>query len=127
MFYEVDLGPYEEKLRVQLFDGSFSGDEEIEITVLSWRNDPSVATDIVGQPRKHRKDGKTSYSFMLDGFIVMFGISEKSAPAMFKPFRLKDDGTLSIVHLPKGYVNEFLVNYSGASEILRKTFGSNTQ
>ncbi|MUP39809.1 hypothetical protein [Labilibaculum euxinus] len=115
-FQEVKLGPYEEKIRKQLIEENPSNDNDIEIAVLSWRNDKKMATDVIGQPRLHKKNGKTYYSIIINGYIVLYFISENSIDKNFKSFRLKDDNTLSIVNLPRGYGMEFLLNYTGAIE-----------
>lgn len=115
VFSEVSLGPYEEKIRTQL-DSEISGnDNDISIIVMSWHNDKKTAKDIIGQPRRHKENGKTYYSFVINGFIVIFYITPSSVRKEMEPFRLQSDGTLSIIHLPKGRGMEFMVDYSGAS------------
>jgi hypothetical protein len=114
MFNEVDLGPLEEKIRKLIDSESPSNDNNISIAIMSWHNDDKIAKDIIAQPRRHRKNGKTHYSFVIGGYIVIFYISDNSIPKEIEQFRLQSDNTLSIFHLPKGTGMEFLVNYSGA-------------
>ncbi|WP_321516444.1 hypothetical protein [Marinifilum fragile] len=113
-FQEVKLGPYEEKIRKMLIEENPSNDNEIELVVLSWRNDRKMATDIIGQPRLHKTNGKIYYSIIINGYIILYFLSKNSIDNKFKSFRLKEDNTLSIVNLPQGYGMEFLLNYTGA-------------
>jgi len=115
-YKEVSLGPNEEKIRKQLINENPLKDTDIEIVLLSWRNDKKMATDVIGQPCVHKKNGKTYYSMVLKGFILLYFISNNSIDKIFKPFRLKENNTLSIVNLPKGYGMEFLIDYTGAKD-----------
>jgi hypothetical protein len=119
-YKDVSLGSYEEKIRKQLFEENASSDSDIAIVVMSWRNDEQTATDIIAQPIKHIKNGKTHYSIILSGYIVLYFISDDSIDENLDLFRLKEDNTLSIIYLPKGSGMEFLLNYSGASEVIKE-------
>jgi len=114
LFKDVDLGPYEEKIREQIFSETPSKDTDIPIVVMSWTNDKETATDIIAQPTKHKIDGKTFYSFVINGFIILYGITPGAIKKELESFRLQSDNTLSIIHLPKGKGMEFMANYSGA-------------
>ncbi len=116
MFKDVDLGPVGEKIRRQINDDNASSDSNISIVVMSWHNDKQTATDIITQPRRHKDGCNTYYSFVINGFIIIYYISPNSIRKELEPFRLKEDNTLSIVHLPKGSGMEFMVNYSGAKK-----------
>ncbi|MGQ1947730.1 hypothetical protein ACT3CD_11590 [Geofilum sp. OHC36d9] len=116
MFNEVDLGPLGEKIRKMIDSETPSNDKDISIVVMSWHNDDKTAKDIIAQPRRHKKDGKTHYSFIIGGYIVIFYISDNSIRKEVEPFRLQSDDSLSIIHLPKGKGMEFLVDYSGAGK-----------
>ncbi len=113
-FQNVKLGPYEEKIRKQLLEGAPSHDKNIEINILSWTNDSKMATDVIGQPVRHHKNGKYFYTILLKGYIIVYYISKDLIDNVFNDFRLKQDNTITIVNLPKGYGMEFLLNYTGA-------------
>ncbi|GET33622.1 hypothetical protein PbJCM13498_24850 [Prolixibacter bellariivorans] len=119
-YKEVSLGPYEEKIREQLFEEEPSSDSDIPIVIMSWRNDSELATDVIAQPIKHRKNGKTYYSIILNGYIILYFVSENSIDENLNFFRLKEDNTLSIVHLPRGTGMDFLMNYTGVKNEIQK-------
>ncbi len=77
-YKDVELGQYEEKIREQLFDENPSSDSDIPIVVMSWRNDSQMATDIIAQPKRHEKNGKTYYSIVLNGYVILYFISDNS-------------------------------------------------
>ncbi len=114
-FKEVDLGPYEEKIRIQLFEGMPSGDMQIPIVVFSWRNDSNATTDIIAQPRRHKKWGTsfgTYYSIILIGYIVVYFVSANIIPKELISMRLNSNNSLSIIDLPRGKGMEYVVKYT---------------
>jgi hypothetical protein len=115
-FRNVKLGPYEEKIRKQLYDGLPLNENEIDILILSWTNDNKMPTDVIGQPQLHKKDGKFFYTLIVKGYVVIYFISKNQVPEVFKEFKLKQSNKLTIVHLPKGFGMEFLINYTGANK-----------
>ena len=115
LFKDVDLGPYEEKIREQIFSETPNEDTNIPIVIMSWNNDKKTATDIIAQPTRHKKDAKTYYSFVINGFIILYGITPGAINKELESLRLQSDNTLSIVHLPKGKGMDFMVNYTGAA------------
>jgi len=120
IFKDVDLGPsYEEKIREQIYSETPSKDTDIPIVIMSWNNDKETATDIIAQPVKHKKDGKTFYSFVINGFIILYGITPGAIKKELEFLRLQSDNTLSIVHLPKGKGMDFMLNYTGATNEIK--------
>ena len=119
-YKDVSLGPYEEKIRKQLFEENPSSDMDIAIVVMSWRNDAKTAYDIIAQPKRHKVNGRTYYSIILSGYIVLYFISENSIDEKLEFFRLKEDNSLSIIYLQKGTGMDFLLDYTGAREEIRK-------
>jgi len=114
MFREVNLGPYEEKLRMQLLEGNPSSDNDIEICILSWRNDKKMPTDVIGQPRRHKLAGSTFYSLLVSGYLIIYFITNSHIHKMIRTHKLREDNTLSIIYLPEGYGIEFLLNYTNS-------------
>lgn len=114
-FKDVDLGPYEEKIREQLNTETPTKDTDIPIVIMSWNNDKETATDVIGQPVRHKEDGKTYYSIVINGFIILYYITPGAIKKELEFFRLQSDNTLSLVHLPKGKGMNFLLNYTGAA------------
>jgi len=121
-YKNVSLGPYEEKIRKQLFEENPSSDMDIAIVVMSWRNDTNTATDIIAQPKRHRDNSKTYYSIILNGYIVLFFISENSINKELEFFRLKEDNTISIIYLEKGTGMNFLLSYTSAKDEINRKF-----
>lgn len=125
LFKDVSLGLYEEKIRRQLLDENPSNDNDIAIIVLSWRNDNDIATDVIVQPRKIEENGKTYYSIVLNGYVILYYVSNDSIKKELEFFRLKKNNTLSIIHLPKGGGMNFMLNYIGVREVFRKNKQNN--
>ena len=113
IFEYVKLGKYEDKIREQIYSGTPSIDTEIPIVIFSWTNDKETPTQIIAQPTKHKNNGKTFYSFVINGYIILYGITPGAINKAFESVKLQSNNTITIVHFPKGEGMDFIFKYMG--------------
>jgi len=111
-FKEINLGNYQEKIRMCLFDGLPLADNEIQITILKFEKGSGYSS-FIGQPRKHKIGNSFYFSFILIGYLILFYFDENSLSLLSKNDRLKDTGEINLLELPKDKINDFVLTYMG--------------
>lgn len=114
-YMEVDLGPYADKIGKALFDENPGADNDIVISITKL--DPTAGfSTFIGQPRRHKIANTTSYSIVINGYIVVFYLKESHLSKRIAHQRLKEDGTLTIMEIPKNKVSPFVMKYVGVAK-----------
>lgn len=111
-FKDVSLGMYEEKLRKQILDGNPSSDLEIQITIFRFEKNSNYSS-FIGQFRRKKSENTVTYSIIIKGFLVIYYLKENSHSRLTQSKRLKEDGTLEIIEIPKDAVKKFMLGYLG--------------
>lgn len=111
-FSSVKLGPYADKIRIQIFNGIASDEEDLQITIFSLEKSGGFST-FIGSPIKHKIEHATYYSMLILGYVILFHLKESKMSNDLKKFRLQESGKLAIWELPKDMVSKFVLNYTG--------------
>lgn len=110
-YQDVDLGAYADKFRESLLNESPETDETI-ITITKL--DPTAGfSTFIGQPIRHRIVHTTAYSIIINGYIVVYYLKENHLSKKTDHQRLKENGTLTIMEIPKNKVSAFIMKYVG--------------
>jgi hypothetical protein len=111
-FSNVDLGPYAEKIRVQIFSGIASNEDNFQITIFKL-GEPNNFSTFIGSPLKHTTGTATYYSMIILGYVILFHLKESKMTEDMKQYRLQENGKLAIWELPKEMVTKFVLEYAG--------------
>jgi hypothetical protein len=114
-YKEVELGPYADKIEKAILNEDPSSDNDIIITITKLDLDAGFST-FIGQPRKHKIESTTSYSIIINGYIIVFYLKENRLSKRTNHLRLKEDGTLVIMEIPKNKVAPFIMKYVGVKK-----------
>ncbi len=111
-YSDVDLGPYAEKIRNQLLEGDPSTDDDliISITKLDARANYS---SFIGQPRRHKIGGSTTYSIIINGYIISYHLKANHLTKRISHLTLTAEGKITILEVPKEKVQPFVLRYIG--------------
>lgn len=113
-YNDVDLGPYSEKFRTSILNGDPGKDYDIIISITKFDEDAGFST-FVGQPVKGKIDNATYYSIIINGYLIVYHLKENSLSKKINHHRLKEDGTLTILEVPKETVAPFVMKYTGVA------------
>ena len=114
-YSDVDLGPYANKIGKALLDENPGTDDDIIISITKL--DPTAGfSTFIGQPIRHKIANTTSYSIIINGYIVVFYLKENHLSKRINHQRLKEDGTLTIMEIPKNKVSPFVMKYVGVAK-----------
>jgi len=111
-YKEVQLGPYQEKLRKQLYENDSLSDNDIQITILKFEKGTGYSS-FIGQPRRHKSGYSTNYSIIINGYLIVYHFRDDKLSKLSKNDRLKENGELNILEIPKNKVNNFVLTYTG--------------
>lgn len=101
-FSVVDLGPHEETIRKMILKGESGSENQYPIILWSWIRDQTTADDVILEPIRTSKESRTRYALFVNGITFDIYISQDSVPEKYREFSLKEDGTMTIHHFPKG-------------------------
>lgn len=101
-FKDVNLGPYEEKLRKLLIEEDAGREDEFPILLMTWLSDSTVRNDIIVQPARGECDRGMKYLFPIAGFIYVFYDSLATIDEEFRPYVLSEAGQVTFLHFPEG-------------------------
>lgn len=116
-FTQVNLGPYEEKIRVQLYNGIVANDE-IQVSIIKFNKDGGFSS-FIAPPLRAKTEHTTYYSAIICGYLILFHLRETKTSLYWKKNSLREDGTLSIYELPKEKVSKFVLGYTGVVKNLK--------
>lgn len=111
-FDEVRLGPYNEKMRIIVYDNLSTEDLEYQVNIFKLSDDSNFNT-LIGQPVKSKIGAETVYSILMKGHLIVISLKENITSKKVKDIRLKSDGTIRIPMIPKKIEREFILNYFG--------------
>lgn len=100
-FKEVDLGPYEEKLRRMILEGNPGYKNSYPCIIVSYRNIRKIPYKMLIKPRKTRIDNIITYIFTIAGFFYFFKIIESESNEWILDKVIDRKGQLKILHTPK--------------------------
>lgn len=112
-FSSVNLGPYAEKIRLQLFNGTASGENDLQITIFSLEKTGGFST-FIGSPIKHKIEHATYYSMLILGYVILFHLKDNRMSKDMDKFKLRSNGNIAIWELPQNLVSKFVLTYTGA-------------
>jgi hypothetical protein len=94
MFQQVNLGAYQETLRLMLLNDDAGSDDDFGCIMHALvYYDNKVVTDLITEPAVIKVDNNTYYQFIFTGFEWVFCVS-KSKPSYMKNLFLKTNGKL---------------------------------
>lgn len=111
-FEQVNLGPYEEKIRTQLWNGIASDENDIQISILRFNKDGGFST-FISPPLKAKTGHTTYYSTIILGYLILFHLSESETSLFWKKNSIRQNGSLKMYELPKDKVSQFALGYTG--------------
>jgi hypothetical protein len=112
-FSSVNLGPYAEKIRLQIFNGIASEENDLQIMIFSFEKEGGFST-FIGSPIRHKIEHTTYYSILILGYVILFHLKENRMSKDMAEFKLRSNGNLAIWKLPQNLVSKFVLNYTGA-------------
>jgi hypothetical protein len=112
-FKEVSLGPYEEPIRQMIYNGDPKEADIFPILMMTWINDKSFPTDLVGQPGINRNENGIRYIFIIAGVIYVFHISPTSLRHDLKEFCLLPSNEIALLYIPEGKSRKLFSSYFG--------------
>jgi len=112
-FNEVNLGPYKDTIRKMVLNGDPKEAEVFPILMMTWLNDKSFSTDVIGKPGINRKEKVVRYIFIIAGITYVFHVSPTSLRQDLKDFILLSTDEVRILHVPLGKMKDLFSSYFG--------------
>ena len=112
-FDNVNLGPYESKLRDLIYSGNPGKESDFPITIIQFE-EGSGFSSFIGTLRRHQSDHTSFYSIIITGYLIAFHLKENKDSKQWNKSNLKETGELSLYKLPKDKVANFVLSYGGA-------------
>ena len=111
-YREVELGPYQEIFRKEIFDNSPSDDKNTQINIYKFENGSNYAS-FIGQPRRHKFGHSTAYSIVITGYLIIYHLGDNKISEKTFNNRLKENNSIAIIEVPKNKVQKFVMAYTG--------------
>lgn len=112
IFKDVNLGDkHEERLRKLIYENIIPSETEYPIMVTSFMRTDNSLKNLIGQPKRVKyNNGLNGYVFLIDSMQFMFYVNSVNhrLPEYLKRTMLKENGEMTILHLPNGKELEFL-------------------
>ncbi|WP_418501226.1 hypothetical protein [Flagellimonas sp.] len=112
VFKAVDLGTkHEERIRQLIFDNIIPNALEYPIMMISFMRTKHNFKNFIAQPKKIKfKDGLIAYVFLINSIQFIFFVNsiDHKIPEFIEKSMLKENGEMTIIHLPNGKELEFL-------------------
>jgi hypothetical protein len=97
----INLGPYEEKIRLMICEENPGSRYEIGCLLVFYQNENNrVVDELILQPMKLRSNGHQSYAFILGGALWLFIVSSHSRQFVYSDYFLDESGSLKIFRRP---------------------------
>lgn len=113
-FNDVNLGPYNEKIRKIIYDNLDTDDLDIQINLFKLSDDSEFST-LIGQPIKSKIGAETIYSILMKGYLIVISLKENITSKKVKDIRLMSDGSIGIPIIPKNMEEKFILSYFGVT------------
>lgn len=117
-FSSVNLGPYAEKIRIQLLEEKATNEKDLEISVFKFDKDGGFSS-FIGSPIRHFMGHTSYYSIIILGYVIIFHLRETRLSKKMELSMLKENGKIAICQLPKEMVGKFVMGYTGVVKNLK--------
>lgn len=109
-FEDINLGPYNEKIRKIVYENLTTDDLEFQLNILKFDKN-SEFDQLIVQPFKSKLETETCYSFLLRGFFIIINFKENNTSKKMKGNRLKQNGEIIIPIIPRSTEKKFILTY----------------
>ncbi|WP_179377361.1 hypothetical protein [Winogradskyella wichelsiae] len=111
-FRNVQLGDkHEEKIRKLIYENITPKESEYPIMMTSFMRTKNSFKNLIGEPKRIKyKNGLNGYIFLIDSiqFIFFVNSTDHHLPKYITRTMIKENGEMTILHLPNGKELEFL-------------------
>ena len=115
-FKDINLGPYEDTIRQMILTGDPKEEGTFPILMLTWLNDISFDSGLVGQPGINRQENGVRYIFPIAGITYIFHVSPTSLRKDIKEFILSSRNEATLLHIPEGKTEKLFMTYFGVNK-----------
>ncbi|MDB5244533.1 MAG: hypothetical protein JWN18_403 [Parcubacteria group bacterium] len=113
-FSAVNLGPYEEKLRIALVTGDPGPSDSFPCIVNNYIR-TGLPHGVIAAPRESRFiDGKRIYTYVIAGMIYIFHITERETFDWILEAAVNENGEMRIPHMSQGTTGALFNKLLGA-------------
>ncbi|MDN3694262.1 hypothetical protein QWZ06_19250 [Chryseobacterium tructae] len=109
-FEDINLGPYNDKIRKIVYENQTTDDLEFQLNILKFDKN-SEFDQLIVQPFKSKLETETCYSFLLRGFFIIINFKENNTSKKMKGNRLKQNGEIIIPIIPRSTEKKFILTY----------------
>ncbi len=109
-FTDINLGPYNEKIRKIIYENTSTDDLEFQLNILKL-DENSEFDQLIVQPFRSKLETETCYSFLLKGFLIIINFKENKTSKTMIDNRLKQTGEIIIPIIPKSTERKFILTY----------------
>lgn len=103
LFKEIILDEKTDEIRDMILNSNPKSDREFPIIVWDSYFDDKISRDFLFQPIQMKAGEDNGFLFGVGGLLIYFGYDMRLIPySSFLEFRLKEDGSLKIMHLHSG-------------------------
>jgi len=110
-FENVNLGPYEDKIRAMILNGNPGEPLDFPCFLSTYKNLQDLPDEVIGQPKKYRTENILGYTFFIGGFVYIYLISKIKKPDWLSEVAIKKNNEMSIAHMnreqAKNLINHF--------------------
>lgn len=111
-FQEVKLGDkHNEKIRKMIYTNNPDDIDIYPILLGTYIKQQEIGTDLIIQPKKHKKDGQTTYHFLIGGIVYIFLVSSHSCPEIFLNCSINKSNEMRIINIPEGRVMDLIKSF----------------
>ena len=110
-FKYVSLGPYEEEIRKMILNNNPKDQMDFPCFISTYRNYKDLPFELIGQPKKYRKEHILGFTFLIGGFMYIFLISNKNKPEWLSEVAINKNNEMSIVHMDKNNAKKIINHF----------------
>lgn len=111
-FKNVNLGPYEEKIRKMIYENNPGFANAYPCIITSYRKH-NLPKEIIAEPKKIRLDDNIGYAFLINGFLYNFKVTENEKLPWVLEASLNEKGEFKILHSTRDMAKRLLDHYFG--------------
>lgn len=112
-FKTVDLGKYQEKLRLMILNNDAGNEDEFEVVLAAIESDGTRPYKSIIDPRRITFDGNTWYAFHINQVFYHFNVSSYNKMSIFEKGIIKRDGKMDIAILSNQYARGYFDSFVG--------------
>lgn len=110
-FKDVDLGPYENKIRKMILFDDPKLDKDFPIITYSTVDEKLDLNSLIGQPRKVKQYNSHVYVFVINGLIFIYYINDRFLPSELIEYSPSKENTFKIIHIPPHLSREYIFKF----------------